>query len=317
MYFEDHQVSVTIDDGEILKADSNSDSDSDSVTELAVSSNPRFGIFSGDRLMMVQRLEEGNSDYEILKRSFVGGMREFGRNIDVVGIHKKNYGWSVMDEARMEAFKVFAMAVGGRNGGDANIKYGWYGGSGDEIREILLYGFRRFDNRSSSYGRGVYLSPANLPMESAKSSVADSDGLRHVLLCRVILGKPEEISFGSEKDQPSSMEFDSGVDCLSTPKKYIIWEPYMNTHILPVFIVTFRADSLTGVGSIRTPTSPHMSINGLLRHLKNYLSSSKMMLLKRHHHEYQKNNISRSGFIRNLRAIAGDDVLRAIVQGFK
>ncbi|KVI05643.1 probable inactive poly [ADP-ribose] polymerase SRO2 [Cynara cardunculus var. scolymus] len=309
VYFED-QVSISIEDGEVLKADSDSDS------ELAVSSDPRFGIFSSDRLMF-QRLEEGNSDFEVLKRSFIGGMRDFGRNIDVVGIHKKNYGWRVMDDARMEAFKVFAMAVASRNCGDANIKYGWYGGSRDEIREILLYGFRRFENRSSSYGRGVYLSPANLPMESAKSSVADSDGLRHVLLCRVILGNPEEISLGSQEGQPSSMEFNSGVDNLSSPKKYIIWEPYMNTHILPAFIVTFHADSLTGVGSLRTPTSPHMSINGLMRHLKNYLSSSKMMLLKRHHHEYHKNNISRSVFIRNLRAIAGDDVLRAIVQGFK
>ncbi|KAI3733504.1 hypothetical protein L6452_12947 [Arctium lappa] len=311
--FED-QVSITIDDGEVLKADYDSDSDSDSKLS---SNNLRFGMFSGDDRLMVQRLEEGNSGYEVLKTSFVGGMRGFGRSIDVVGIHKKNYGWSVMDDARMEAFKVFAMAVASRNGGDANIKYGWYGGSRDEIREVLLYGFRRFENRSSPYGRGVYISPANLPIESAKSSAADSDGLRHLLLCRVILGKPEKIPFGSQKDQPSSMEFDSGVDDLSSPKKYIIWEPYMNTHILPAFIVTFQADSLTGGEYVRTPTSPHMSINGLIRHLKNYLSNSKMRLLKRHHQEYYKNNISRSVFIRNLRTIAGDDVLRAIVQGIQ
>ncbi|KAI3734559.1 hypothetical protein L6452_14030 [Arctium lappa] len=115
--FED-QVSITIDDGDVLKANY------DSNAKVTVSSNnPQFGIFSDDRLL-VQRLEEGNNDYEVL-----------------------------------------AMVVASINGGDVNIKYGWYGSSRDEINEVLLYGFRQFENRSSSYGRGVYLSPANLPME--------------------------------------------------------------------------------------------------------------------------------------------------------
>ncbi|KAI3696509.1 hypothetical protein L1987_79527 [Smallanthus sonchifolius] len=262
--------------------------------------------------LMVQRLEEGSNEYEIVERSFVGG-----RRIKVVGIHKKKYDWNVMDEARLAVFKVFVAAVASRNGGDPNIKYGWYGGSRDEIREIMLYGFRRFGNRSSPYVGGVHLSPANSPMESVKTSVADSDGLMHVLLCRVILGRPEIVHFGSQKDQPSSMKFDSGVNDISSPTKYVIWERQMNTHILPLYIVSFRLDSLTGTRTLRIPTSPHMSINGLMSRLTNYLSSSKMVVIKKLHHEYRKNKISRSIFIRTLRAIAGDDALRAIIQGLR
>lgn len=76
---------------------------------------------------------------------------------------------------------------------------------------------------------------------SMNSCVADEDGLRHMLLCRVILGKMEVIPAGSQQYHPSSDDFDSGVDNLSAPNRYIVWSTHMNTHILPEYIVTFRA----------------------------------------------------------------------------
>lgn len=69
----------------------------------------------------------------------------------------------------------------------------------------------------------------------------DRDGLRHLLLCRVILGKPELVHPGSEQFHPISEDFDSGVDSLSSPKKYIVWSTHMNTHVLPEYVVSFRA----------------------------------------------------------------------------
>lgn len=74
---------------------------------------------------------------------------------------------------------------------------------------------------------------------SVLSSEVDANGLRHILLCRVILGKTEEICAGSEQSQPSSEEFDTGVDNLDEPKKYIVWSCYMNSHILPIFVISF------------------------------------------------------------------------------
>lgn len=49
------------------------------------------------------------------------------------------------------------------------------------------------------------------------------------------------MEIGSEQCHPSSEEFDSGVDNLSAPRKYIVWSTHMNTHILPEFVVSFRA----------------------------------------------------------------------------
>lgn len=77
---------------------------------------------------------------------------------------------------------------------------------------------------------------------SVESLSVDEDGLRHLLLCRMILGKPEVVLPGnSEQYHPSSHEYDSGVDKLFAPKKYIVWSTHMNTHILPEYVVSFRA----------------------------------------------------------------------------
>lgn len=82
-----------------------------------------------------------------------------------------------------------------------------------------------------------------LPYCSMHLSTPDENGLRHLLLCRVILGSMELVPPGSRQCHPSSKEFDSGVDNLLLPTKYIIWCTHMNTHILPEFVVSIRAPS--------------------------------------------------------------------------
>lgn len=151
------QEYITIEDDEITKPDS----DSESNTKVAVPSYWQSGIFRNNNQLMLRRVEKGTSEYVNVARSFINGMRSFENHVDVVAIHRKNYKWSVMDEARAEAFRRFATAVANRNGGDPNIRFGWYGGFREEIRDILCYGFRRLEKSSSSYGRGVYFSPVN------------------------------------------------------------------------------------------------------------------------------------------------------------
>ncbi|KAK1402854.1 hypothetical protein POM88_002459 [Heracleum sosnowskyi] len=96
----------------------------------------------------------------------------------------------------------------------------------------------------------------------------DNNRLRHILLCRVILGKTEQICAGSEQFQPSSEEFDIGVDNLEEPKKYIVWSCYMNFHILPLFVVSFKAPSMTGLprsqGLALIPKSPYLRFPKLM-----------------------------------------------------
>ncbi|KAH9301155.1 hypothetical protein KI387_012738, partial [Taxus chinensis] len=69
----------------------------------------------------------------------------------------------------------------------------------------------------------------------------DKNGEQYAVLCRVILGNVEEVSPGSHQFHPSCEKFDSGVDDLTDPKHYIIWSTHMNTHILPEYVVSFKA----------------------------------------------------------------------------
>lgn len=65
------------------------------------------------------------------------------------------------------------------------------------------------------------------------------------MLCRVVLGNMELVHPGSEQCHPSSEEFDSGADNLISPRKYIVWSTHMNTHILPEYVISFRASCST------------------------------------------------------------------------
>lgn len=114
----------------------------------------RFEVFSGMRML---RLEDDSFEYEIVKKNFAVGMESAGvEAVKVVAIHKNLHsGWT--RRARYETFRIFEKAVAQKCGGNANIiGYGWYGGSRDEICEILLHGFSGC-TRSGSHGVGIHL----------------------------------------------------------------------------------------------------------------------------------------------------------------
>lgn len=74
----------------------------------------------------------------------------------------------------------------------------------------------------------------------------DENGEKHIILCRVILGKCEKIGAGSWQLQSSSVEYDSGVDDLKNPKWYVVWCDNMNTHILPECVVSYIPIDVSG-----------------------------------------------------------------------
>ncbi|GFQ05398.1 probable inactive poly [ADP-ribose] polymerase sro5 [Phtheirospermum japonicum] len=78
-------------------------------------------------------------------------------------------------------------------GGDANVKRGWYGASKGEVNGVLVSGFDYPRNH------GVYLSAKDHPVESLQSSPSDEDGVMHMLICRVILGRLEERRLSTAK----------------------------------------------------------------------------------------------------------------------
>ncbi|KAL3654053.1 hypothetical protein CASFOL_003734 [Castilleja foliolosa] len=300
------QVSVTVPDNEYPPNDSEGDS------SRSLSSPELFRDFVVNGMLSLYQVEERG--YDEIKKIFLETMALYGEGTDLVAIHKISYtGGS--GKARLEGFRSLREVVAARRGGDANVQYGWYGGSRAEICDVLSYGFCRCGDfeKGVSHGVGVYLSPDSNPIDSVLRANEDENGIRHMLLCRIILGKTETIPAGSEQLYPSSTDFDSGIDNPLKPRKYIIWSAYMNSHILPICVYSFKAPCLTGNRRItcdcaRKPNSP-IKLSILVNALSKLLHPSKTGLVLNSCKDFRECKIDRFELTRRLRRFAGDDVL--------
>ncbi|CDY17771.1 BnaC08g21790D [Brassica napus] len=84
----------------------------------------------------------------------------------------------------------------------------------------------------------------------------------------------------------SSPEFDSGVDDLASPKKYIVWSTHMNTHVLPEFLVCIK----TPFNFNRSPRrlrSPWMPFPLLIKALSKFLPPSQIFIIQKHYRVQQ------------------------------
>lgn len=272
------------------------------------------------------KLDEREGVHETIKRRFVSGLGSpLGLHTKVESIHRNDYSFSVSRKAKLHSFQIFAKAMENKCAGNVNVKYAWFGASKEEINMIISHGFGHFHQLDNSelYGHGIYLSPDHSPIESLKSSSADEDGVRHVLLCRVLLGRMELVHPGSGQCHPSSEEYDSGVDNLVSPKKYIVWTTHMNTHILPEYVISFRtpSSSLNGCQMIqvplRKPTSPWMPFTMLISALSKFLPPQTISAIAKLHREHRENKISRHDLITRVRQIAGDKLLSTVIKSFR
>ncbi|XP_057952319.1 probable inactive poly [ADP-ribose] polymerase SRO5 [Malania oleifera] len=304
--------------------DSSSDIDDDedpSVSDCgSVTSGANSELFQHFVDGMV-RLDEGNRLHDIIKRRFISGLGSLTERTTVVAIHR-NSNSCFTGRARLQSFQGFSRALERKCGGNANVKLAWYATSRDAISSIISHGFGYSQERDNSglYGRGIYLCPIDSSIESVKFSSVDETGLRHLLLCRVLLGKIELVHPGSEQCHPSSEEFDSGVDNLVAPKKYIVWSTHMNTHILPEYVVSFRAPpSLEGFLAcpMRRPTSPWIPFPALISALSKILPSHCVGLITKYHSYNRENKISRHELIQRVRQIAGDKLLTAVIRAYR
>ncbi|KAH7857208.1 hypothetical protein Vadar_010219 [Vaccinium darrowii] len=303
--FED-QVSITVDQNEVPISDSEEDSFYSSV----------FDDFWFFKRYGLAKLEEGNRGYQMIKKCITDDM---GNDTDVAAIHQ--IPWSGPNgRGRSEAFRISSTKMAKKRGGNANVRRAWYGGSRTEICGILSHGFRRCRQSDDEDGFGVYLSPSQFIMDGALSSAEDEYGLRHVLLCNVILGKMEEIRTNSKQFKPSSLEFDSGVDNLSKPTRIIIWEAFMKSRIFPIYVVSFRALNARGFGRAQAPeynlNTPCVGFSFVIPKLANFLPPSKMVLIGKYQSEFQKNKISKAQLIHRLRQLAGDGLLNDLIKSY-
>ncbi|XWS34795.1 hypothetical protein CRYUN_Cryun21dG0068100 [Craigia yunnanensis] len=306
------QVSVTIDNDEISCVTSGSneiDSNSD-----------RFEFFIKNGLT---KIHESSLEDSIIRTSFFSGLgqnSELAKKTKIVAIHKNlNSSWS--GKARSQSFRVFSKAVADKCGGDANVKYAWYGASRDEICQIVMYGCSwslKAPGNGDCCRHSISLSPAKFPFDSVLPSEVDETGLMHLLLCRVILGKQEVVTADSNQFHPSSPEFDSGIDDLSAPRKYFVWSAYMNSHILPCYIISFKTPYVRGSKGLLEantikPRSPWMRFPTLISMLSRFLGPSEMASLNKQYRHFQEKRISRPQLIQRVKEIAGNQLLAAVV----
>ncbi|KAI4328259.1 hypothetical protein L6164_020629 [Bauhinia variegata] len=152
------------------------------------------------------RVENETQEWNLIRKSFLMGMGCMGRVTDIVAIHKNKSTGNLEKQARLDSFRIFSKAVADKCNGNPNMRFAWYGGSLKELLEILHLGFsgcRRIQTEDNSHGVGICLSPAKFSIDGAVAAVADEDGMRHVLLCKVALGRVEVVPCGSGSGSPA------------------------------------------------------------------------------------------------------------------
>ncbi|XP_068470229.1 probable inactive poly [ADP-ribose] polymerase SRO2 [Phaseolus vulgaris] len=263
----------------------------------------------------LMKVEKESEEYQSIENGFLKGMGFMGHATTIMALHKNDISFSLARKARWDSFKIFSKAMEIKCGGDANVRYAWYGASLDDLLEIVSAGFNGCKNHDESHGVGIPLFSVHFSIDSAMCTVGDEHGLRHVLLCRVILGKVESVACGSKQSQPSSQQYDSGVDDILAPTKHIIWTAFMNSYIHPSYILSFKykciKDSVI-CGTLK-PQSPYVLFPNLVAGVSNNLKPEQMTTLLRSYRVYQERKISREVWIKKVRLIVGDTLLHSVI----
>ncbi|CAK8578650.1 unnamed protein product [Lathyrus sativus] len=263
---------------------------------------------------LMNTVEEETEEYHFVKKGFLNGMGFMQHATNIIAIHKNNVSSNLTRQARLESFHIFSKAVSIKRGGDSKVRGAWYGGSSDQLIDILSFGFTRC-NVDESHGIGISLFCANFSIDSAMCTVADEDGLRHVLLCRVIIGKFESVAADSKQSQPSCNEYDTGVDDILAPRKHVIWTAFMNSYIHPDYIISFNYKNIKDpeiFGTLK-PRSEYVLFPNLVAKVSKHLKPSQMCLLLKSYRAYQEKKITREIWIKKMRKIVGDKLLHLLI----
>eukprot|EP00250_Pteridium_aquilinum_P014538 c22048_g1_i4 orf=613-2301(+) len=196
----------------------------------------------GDKVI---KLSEDYQDFTFAKDKFLSGLSLFAKDVTITRIHRNSH-TSISGQTRLQAFRI-QERITAEVRGDANVRYAWHGTSKEGVSGIILHGFGqpRVPKNGDAYGVGVYLAPEDSSHVSAVYSDVDENGEQHIVLCKVIMGRMEQVQAGSQQFHPSNEDYDTGVDDAKRPKRYIVWSTHMNTHILPLFIISFKLAALS------------------------------------------------------------------------
>ncbi|XP_015068014.1 probable inactive poly [ADP-ribose] polymerase SRO5 isoform X1 [Solanum pennellii] len=288
--------------------------------EVSDSESSVVGSVHEERSSGLMRIDEGDKVYGIISNKFLSGLGCFGLSTEITAIQKETCS-SFVKQAKLQSFLIFSKAVEKKCGGNANVKYAWFGGSKDEISNIFSHGFSH-PSKNGAYSQAICLSPDDNSHDCLQAAVPDKNGVRHLLLCRVILGKTEVVHPGSGQCHPSSEEYDTGVDNLSSPRKFIVWSTHMNSYVFPEFLVSFRVishakESQRNAVPIQNPKSPWITFPALISALSKFLPPQTVKLITKYHNDHKGRKITRRDLIQQVRKLAGDELLTAIIKSCK
>ncbi|XP_009618750.1 inactive poly [ADP-ribose] polymerase RCD1 [Nicotiana tabacum] len=264
-------------------------------------------------------LREEEKGYQMVKGLLLSGLRTVDPGVTVTSIHQC-VRTGPLEKARLEVFQTNMEIIKRTRGGNLNVVYAWYGTSAKNVEIILRHGFGMPSvvHGSNAHGVGVYLSPLRQPQNSAIMSEVDEYGEKHIVLCRVILGKLEKVELGSQQRYPSSVDFDTGVDDLTNPKWYVVWSANMNTHILPECVVSYKyGRHMSGQANCASSMkwAPHASnaMGTLISKLSTLLPPPKVQELQSLYGSYREGKLGKEVFMRQLRSVVGDEMLRSTI----
>ncbi|KAJ7295129.1 hypothetical protein O6H91_Y211700 [Diphasiastrum complanatum] len=298
---------------------------------------------AGDNLV---KLDEDDERFVLIKNSFVRGLGLLQKDACVKAIYHHSR-TSACSQARWLAFHR-QLEVTKQLRGDPNVRYCWHGTSKETVCEIVSHGFGQPKN-GAAFGTGVYLAPEEHSHVSAIYSDYDENSEQHALFCKVIVGNTELVGRGSEQCHASSEDYDTGVDNLLKPKRHIVWSTHMNTHILPLYVVTFKLapewrelllalreknptfprsisqvnhirDDQLGLQSKILPSdlkSQSISFPHLLSTLKSKLPEKVILFLHGQYLRFKAERISKLQLLAVLRRVVGDEVLQYAFMSLK
>lgn len=250
-------------------------------------------------------IDESERDYQLIKDELMLSMGALEEHTQLKNVYRIAY-TTPRDREKLQKFMIFRHGLEIKRGGNPNENNAWYGAPKGQIFDILSHGFVNPVMNS----QGIHLSPSKLPLNCLKSTTPDTDGIRHLLFCRVLLGSAEVVQPGSTQCYPSSEEFDSGVDTLVSPTKYIIWTSRMNTQILPVFMISFKVLSTTK--KVEIPAR----ISELFFELSLMLPHAKQLIAK-YQKDTEEGKITLKELQWHLRNLAGDPLLVQAIKSCK
>ncbi|KAK2970659.1 hypothetical protein RJ640_017783 [Escallonia rubra] len=325
---------------------------------------------NGERLFSKFQYMCENVDSETVRDMFYRGMTS-SLEVNILELSRCS---SSFLQTRLELFQK-QVEITQRYRGNPNVRYAWFAASKDAISSIMIYGLGHGGPQlMTSLGNGVHLTSVKCAHISARYCDVDENGVRHMVLCRVILGNMELVRSESEQFHPTGDNFDSGVDNLEHPTHYVVWNMNMNTHIYPEYVVSFKmSPSAKGVlvgeenrlgssgvtafgepeGCLRqivspsidsannchlhqvskskpqektpslgsstskAPKSPYMPFAMLFEAVSNKIAPKDMNLVNTQYELFKSKKISRDDFIKKLRLVVGDKVLRSTITSLR